>query len=168
MIVTLRNGVRVLIRHIRAEDKAALAAAHEHLSPESRRLRFLTAKPRLTSGDLRYLTEVDRANHVALVAVPLEDPQRIVAVGRFVRLAEDPLGAEFAIVVDDDLQGAGLGTELAQRLSAEARLRGVRRFTATILAENVAVRRLLDHISHGLAGPAASRGVQELVAELAA
>lgn len=170
MYVMLRSGTRVLIRHIRPEDKAALAAGHSHLSPESQRLRFLAPKPRLTSTDLRYLTEVDGHNHVALVAALADEPDAIVAVGRFVRLAEDPVAAEFAIVVADELQGAGLGTELAQRLSAEARLRGIRRFTATILSENIAVRRLLDHISDGLGDQAAGGfgGVQELVAELAA
>jgi hypothetical protein len=50
----------------------------------------------------------------------------------------------------------------------EARLRGVQRFTATILAENAAVRRLLHHISEGLGGAAVGGSVQELVAELAA
>lgn len=167
MIVTLRNGTRVLIRHIRPADKAALAESHSKLSDETRRLRYLVPKPRLTSTELRYFTEVDGRDHVALVATLVDDPGAIVAVGRFVRLADDPLTAEFAIVVADELQGAGLGTELAQRLAGEARLRGVRRFSATILSENVAVRRLLEHISHGLAGGHVG-AVQELVAELAA
>jgi RimJ/RimL family protein N-acetyltransferase len=168
MIVTLRDGTRVLIRHIRPEDKAAFAEAFLRLSDETRRLRFLVPKPRLTSTELRYFTEVDRSSHVALVAVLAEEPGAIIAVGRFVRLVEDPMTAEFAIVVGDAYQSRGLGTELAQRLSAEARLRGVRRFTATILSENVAVRRLLEHISAGLGGAAHRGGVQELVAELAA
>ena len=170
MYVTLRNGTRVLIRPIRPQDKAALATGHALLSPETQRLRFLAPKPRLTSTDLRYLTEVDGHDHVALVAFLADQPDVIVAVGRFVRLAEDPLAAEFAIVVGDELQGAGLGTELAQRLAAEAREHGIRRFTATILSENVAVRRLLDHISDGLGtgAPIGMGGVQELSANLAA
>src|SRR2546423_10261447 len=58
-----------------------------HLSEESRRLRFLGAKPRFTGAELRYLTEVDGCDHYALVAQLADDPLAIVAVARFVRLA---------------------------------------------------------------------------------
>ena len=131
MATTLRDGTAVEIRPIRADDKARLAAGHARLSPETQRRRYLTAKPRLTAGDLRYLTEVDGHDHVALVAVLPQQPDFIVAVGRFVRLAGDPEAAEFAIVVGDELQGLGLGSQLAELLAQRAAAEGVKRFTAT-------------------------------------
>lgn len=140
----------VLIRAIRPEDKRALAEGHERLSPETQRLRFLAPKPRLTTADLRYLTEVDGADHVALVATPVGEPDRIVAVGRWVRERDRPDTAEFAIVVGDEVQGHGIGTRLAVRLADEAREAGIRHFTATILRENRAVRRLLETIAERL------------------
>ena len=147
MWTTLRNGRAVEIRSIRADDKARLAAGHARLSPETQRRRYLSAKPRLTANDLRYLTEVDGHDHAALVAVLPEQPEIIVAVGRFVRLAGDPEAAEFAIVVGDPLQGRGLGTLLARELAAAARATGIRRFAATMLGDNDAVRRLMATIS---------------------
>src|SRR5436190_22936401 len=107
MRVSLRDGTAVEVRPIRAEDKAMLAAGWSRLSRESQQRRFLTAKPRLTSGDLRYLTEIDGHEHVALVAVLADRPSHVVGVGRFVRLREDPDAAEFAIVVGDPYQGQG-------------------------------------------------------------
>lgn len=166
----LPSGLDVVIRPICAADRAGLAESHARLSPESQRSRFLTAKPRLTGAELRYLTEIDGWDHVALVAVVAdgEPAGEIVGVGRFVRLAGTPESAEFAIVVGDALQGQGLGTALAVALAERARARGIRRFTATALSENVAVHRLLRTISHHLQPATTSGGVDELVAELAA
>ncbi len=157
----------LVIRPIRPDDKAALRRGLEHLSPESRHLRFLAPKPRFTSAELRYLTEVDGIDHVALVAVPAHDPDRIVGVARFVRLREDPEAAEVAIVVGDRYQGQGLGRELGRRLAAEAVERGVRRFTATLLGDNVAAHRLFASLADHLEARQAN-GVEEVVAELVA
>jgi acetyltransferase len=169
MEVRLRDGSAVLVRPIRPEDKALLVAGHRRLSEETVRRRFLTAKPRLTSAELRYLTEVDGDDHVALVAVPVDHPDAIVAVGRFVRDRDDPEIAEFAIVVGDHYQRRGLGTALGRLLAAEAEAHGLKRFTATTLSDNVAVRRLIETISERLVfDRTGGGGVREVVLELAA
>jgi RimJ/RimL family protein N-acetyltransferase len=148
-IVTLPNGRQVTIRPIRADDGPRLSLAYDHLSPQTKYRRFLAVKPRLTEGDLRYLTSADGNDHVALLATPADDPKLIIAVARFVRLAEDPGAAELAIVVGDPYQGEGLGTELLGRLADAALARGIERLKATVLAENVPVHRLLRHgVSH--------------------
>ena len=168
MQVVLKDGARVRIRPIRPDDKPLLAAAHGRLSPETVHRRFLAAKPRLTQAELRYLTEVDGHDHVALVAVPEDDPSRIIAVGRFIRDPADPELAEFAIVVGDPYQRRGLGTALARSLAEEARGRGIRRLRAITLPENVAARRLIATITRGLADERTSQGAREVIAALAA
>ena len=156
------------LRPIRPQDKPLLAAAHSHLSPETIRLRFLAPKPRLSRSDLRYLTEVDGHDHFALVALPVDQPDRIGGVGRFVRDPEDPELAEFAFVVGDAYQRRGLGGQLARALAAEASSRGIRRLRAVTLSDNVVVRRLIDTITQGLATHSSRHGATELVARLAA
>jgi acetyltransferase len=168
MATTLRDGTAVEIRPIRADDKARLAAGHARLSPETQRRRYLTAKPRLTAGDLRYLTEVDGHDHVALVAVLPQQPDFIVAVGRFVRLAGDPEAAEFAIVVGDELQGLGLGSRLAELLAQRAAAEGVKRFTATTEVDNDPAQRLIARISNHLSYDHSTGPLREIAAELAA
>ena len=157
----------ILFRHIRPDDKGRLAAGLERMSPESRRRRFLMPKPRFSSSELKYLTEIDGFDHVAIVAVSAEDPDVFYGVARFVRWQDDPEAAEAAIVVADPLQGKGLGRELGRRLADEARERGVKRFTATLLGENVAAHRLFASISDRLHATYDS-GLEELVAEIAA
>jgi protein lysine acetyltransferase len=165
----LTDGTEVLIREIRASDKALLAAGHARLSEESRLRRFLSAKPRLTSSDLRYLTEVDGVNHYAVVAVlgDLEDAQ-IVGVARWVRVIDDPTTAEAAVVVGDEVQGRGLGKALARELADAARRRGVRRIRASILSDNPPALALMRVIGERLTDTGHVHGVHEVVVDLAA
>jgi RimJ/RimL family protein N-acetyltransferase len=147
VLVRLSDDVDVLIRPIRPDDTALLAAGMEHLSSRSLYQRFLVPKQSLSSAELRYLTEVDFRDHVALVAVRPEEPDVLVGVGRWVRLTHDPEVAEIAFVVADDLQHRGLGTALAEALADAARSRGVRRFVATMLPDNPAAHRLFARVA---------------------
>ena len=168
MDLRLRNGTAFEIRHIRSDDKELLTAGFRLLSDETRQMRFLTAKPRLTKGDLRYLTEVDGRDHIALVAVEAERPTHIAGVGRFVRDRERPDTAEFAIVVGDAYQRQGLGRALGEALAAEAKVRGIKRFTALTLAENLGVQKLIGAIAEHLEYAHNGDGTRELTADLAA
>jgi RimJ/RimL family protein N-acetyltransferase len=176
---SLKDGTRVLVRPIEPSDKVRLRVALGRLSQDAIRRRFLAAKPRFSSGELSYLTEIDGHNHLALVAVLADDPESIVAVARCVRLplprpeASSPLRsapetAEFAIVVGDPFQRRGLGTLMARALADAARDVGIRRFAATMLSNNVAVRRLMDTFTEGLGQERVAHGVRELVVDLAA
>lgn len=139
------------IREIRADDGERLRASHARLSPESRYRRFLGAKPTLSEADARYLVQVDGRHHYALVATASIDGRRgeIIAVARFIALPDAPGTAEFAIVVGDAYQRQGLATALMDRLAAAATARGIERFRAVMLSDNVAIGRLLERLSAG-------------------
>src|SRR3954469_19212440 len=105
---------------IRPEEKDGLVAGLGRLSERSVYQRFLAPKPRFNASELRYLTEVDFVDHYALVAVLARSPEVVVGVGRWVRSTETPTDAEIAIVVADDLQGRGVGTQLGRALAEAA------------------------------------------------
>jgi acetyltransferase len=165
---SLPDGTRILLRPIEAADKARISAALGRLSQETIRRRFLAAKPTFSTSELRYLTEVDGHNHLALAAVLADDPEALVGVARCVRLPDAPDTAEFAIVVADAYQGRRLGTLLARELADAARAVGIRRFAATMLSDNTAVRRLMATISAQLQLERLDGGVREVVVDLAA
>jgi acetyltransferase len=165
---TLPDGTRILIRPIEPADKARLSIALGRLSQRTIYRRFLGAKPKLSAAELRYLTEIDGHDHIALVAFLADDPESIVAVARCVRMPDAPDTAEFAIVVGDPLQGRGLGSLLARELATAARSAGIRRFSATMAGENVAVRRLIAHFTQTLERDEIAGGVREVVVKLAA
>ena len=146
----LTDGTDVVIRPIRPDDDARLAALLTRLSDDTVRKRFLSPKPRLSGSELRYLTEIDYVDHWAEVAVLKQDPEAIVGVARWIRDERDPEAAEAAIVIGDAFQGQGLGRRLGVSIADAARLREVRRFTATMLSDNVAAQRLFAAISERL------------------
>ena len=168
MLFELDRGTRVVIRPIEPGDKERLVNGLRQLSEDSIRKRFLAGKPRFTQTELRYLTEIDGVNHIALVAVLADDPDQLVAVARCVRLPDRPQTAEMAIVVGDPFQGQGLGRELAQRLADAALEAGIRRFAATMLGDNEAARRLMRTFARRLEEGQISGGVREVVVDLAA
>jgi GNAT superfamily N-acetyltransferase len=147
----LSDGTGVAIRPIAAGDKQELQDGLHRLSDEAVQRRFLVPKARFTRAELRYLTEVDGHDHVALVAEADRWPGTIVAVARYVRLDADPDTAEAAIVVADELHGLGLGTLLAERLAAAATVHGIRRFTAEMLGDNRPAQRLMELLTARLA-----------------
>ena len=67
--VSLRDGTRIAVRALVPDDRELIVAAFERLSPRSRYLRFFSPLPRLTTGMLDALMDVDHVRHVALVAV---------------------------------------------------------------------------------------------------
>src|SRR3954449_550309 len=163
--IRLEDGTALLVRPIEPTDKARLAAGLTRLSETSRQKRFLGPKPKLTASELRYLTEVDGRDHYAIVAV-LPGSDDIVASARWVRLASDPLSAEAAVVVCDELQGKGLGKELARMLADAAAARGIRRIHATMLSANPPALALMRVIAERLRDGGHVQGVHEVVADL--
>jgi acetyltransferase len=167
MFIRASDGTQLYVRHVKPSDKDAIAAGWLKLSPRSQYRRFLAPKPVLTAGDLRYLTEVDGHNHVALVAFDMQEPNRLVAVARWVRLHDDPHAAEVAVTVADDMQGKRIGKQLGVLLADEARGRGIERFTAALLAENRPALRLMATMTDRLVS-SIDHGVTDVVADLAA
>jgi GNAT superfamily N-acetyltransferase len=164
--VTLRNGSRVRIARITPRDAPLIAEGFGRLSAETRRLRFLTSKPSLSSSELKYLTEVDGHRHEALGAIDPATGQG-VAVARFVRDLEDPTRAEVAVTVADGWQRRGLGTVLLERLADRARAEGVERFTALVAGDNPATRPFLQGLGGDVAVVEVGSGALEYEIELA-
>ena len=168
VIERLSDGAPVVVRPIRAEDKPLLSDGLRRLSDESVQRRFLTPKHSFSGSELRYLTEINAVDHVALVAEDPADPaRRLIAVGRFVRLADDPEAAEVAITVADNWQGRGLGSLVGAHLAHAARNRGIKRFTATMAAGNRPAHRLMTKLTRQLQQRHAGGGVDELVLDIA-
>jgi acetyltransferase len=165
----LRDGTPLLVRRIRPDDKPFLVRGLSALSEPSVQRRFLSPKRRFSNAELRYLTEVDNHDHVALVAESPTQPLRyLIGVARFVRLPEDPEAAEVAIVVADEWQGRGVGSLLARELAARARGLGIRRFTATIGGDNLPAQRLMAKLAAGLHLHHTGTGASESIIDLAA
>jgi RimJ/RimL family protein N-acetyltransferase len=159
---SLGGGLR--LRLIRADDEPRLIALHDRLSQHTAYQRFFTALKRLPTNWAHFLANVDYQKRLALVIdAPGPDGPELVAVARYEPTGE-PEVAEVAFVVQDAWQGKGLGRLLLSELLAAAAARGIRRFRAYVLADNVRMLRLLSHHTRVLERRTDS-GVTELLFE---
>jgi RimJ/RimL family protein N-acetyltransferase len=139
--ITLKDGTTLRLRPIRAEDAPRLIDFYDRLSRHSAYQRFFSIMKRLPPDWARMLATVDYRRRLALVAErgPAGAPE-LVGVGRY-EPTEDPDTVEVAFVVQDGLQGQGLGAILLRHLLEAAQARGIHRFCAYVLADNT---RMLD------------------------
>jgi protein lysine acetyltransferase len=142
--VTLRDGATVGLRPIYPGDRRWLMKGQEQELVSSTTLydRFFTAGP-VTPAVARYLTEVDYVDHFAWVAVDRAEVS--VAGASYVRSASDAALADISFLIMDEFQERGLGTLLMGAVAIAARRNGIARFSADILAENTAMRAILNH-----------------------
>ena len=145
--VVVADGLELLLRPLRPDDKRRLAQAFEQLSPQTRYRRFFAPMESLSDQDLRYLTEVDHHDHEAIAAVNPENGM-IIGVARFVR-SDDPTEAEVAVVVGDPWHGHGVATALLQQLVERARTEGIEHFVALVLSDNTDALELFRHLAPG-------------------
>jgi ribosomal protein S18 acetylase RimI-like enzyme len=147
-VIRLHDGTDAVIWPLLASDRETVREQYEHLSPESRHHRFLTAMPHLTEPMLDQLVDdVDGVNHVAfvLIALPESGPEVPAGIGRVIRYPDRPSCADVAITVRDEWQGRGVASALVVALS-QARPKGIRQIVTTVAADNNKALALLRRI----------------------
>lgn len=142
---TLLDGTPVTLRPIRPEDEPLMVKFHETLSDRSvyfRWLHILGLSQRIAHEQLVGMCFIDYDREMALVADyhnPQAGQDEIIGVGRLIK-AHGANEAEFAILVTDQFQRKGLGTELLRRLIQFGRDEKLQRLTGDILAENLGMQ----------------------------
>jgi acetyltransferase len=136
----VRGYGKLLLRPIKPEDEPLMVEFHRALSEES-----------IYSRYFEHMTFESRTKHNRLVrictncddsfAFVVEFPSNagalraIFGVGRLSR-TDDPLAADFAILVKDTVQGRGIGSALIKRLMTLARACEFDRLTGEVLVAN--------------------------------
>jgi acetyltransferase len=136
--VTIAGGRALKLRPIRPEDEPALLRAFSRLSEDEVRARFFVPMKTLPHVTAARFTQIDYDREMAFV---LAEPGAagVADLHAVVRLAADPdnTRAEFAIVVERELTGLGLGALLMRRLIDYARGRGIGELWGDVLRDNV-------------------------------
>ncbi len=146
----LRDGTKLTLRPVRPDDEAAMVRFHERLSEASVRSRYfdqISLAGRTEHPRLARICGTDYDHEMTLVAIrATPEGNEILGVGR---LSRDPQRnqAELAVVVADDVQHQGIGTEIVCALISIGRQEGYQRLITHMLPENLAIRRLLTE--HG-------------------
>ena len=127
---------------------------HETLSERTvyqRYLQLIKLSQRIAHERLTRICFIDYERQMALV-VERKNPQtggsEIIGVGRLNGIHGDK--AEFAIVVADEFQKSGIGTELLRRLIEIGRCEGVKTIVADILSENTGMQKIAQRLGFKL------------------
>jgi acetyltransferase len=150
-----KQGVKVLIRPIRAADEPLVRQFHHNLSEETIYYRYfhLVNLDRQTAYDrLTRICFIDYERVMALVGEinhPETGEPEIIGIGRLNKL-HGVNGAEFDLLIRDDYQGQGLGTALLQRLVTIGKKEGLERIEAEILSDNRAMQSVAAKVGFSL------------------
>lgn len=140
--IELRDGERIVLRPIRAEDELLEKELLENLSDQSLYYRFFSSGIKLTHQMLSRFTNIDYDREMAVVAEYVRDDKPHLAGAVRLVLSPDRKEAEYAIAIRDDWHGRGLGGRMTDYILEIARLRGIRRIHATLLNDNNPMLRL--------------------------
>ncbi len=141
---TTRDGVEILLRPVRISDEPLLKDFFYSLSDRSTYRRFLSARKDMPHERLQEFVVIDYTAEMVILAVIEEDGREVVAgVGQYGIDAETHT-ADVALVVRDNEQERGIGTELLGYLTVLAKREGLLGFTAEVLTENEAMMHLFE------------------------
>jgi acetyltransferase len=157
-VVRMPGGRRVLIRPVLPQDAELTSAFFGSLPARSRYDRFMAPMPSLPPELVKRFTNIDYANHLALVAeVFAGGRETVVAEARYAR-GPDPAVAEFAVAVAEDWQGQGLASLLLAKLLCRAAGAGITRIVGETLATNARMLHLARKAGFAVKPSADMRG----------
>jgi RimJ/RimL family protein N-acetyltransferase len=139
---TLKSGVAVTIRTLRASDRDKIADAVRHLDRDSIYTRLFSYRKELTQAGLDRIMAIDPARDVMLVVTIGAGPaESVIASARFMGAPGGGAqhSGEIAFLVEEDYQGQGIAGRLLRHLADLARAKGVATFEAEVLGENKAM-----------------------------
>src|SRR5499427_8427904 len=150
----LKDGTAVTIRPIRPEDEPLMAQFHRTLSERSVYLRYFCSLSLSTRVEHERLVRICFGSYdrgFALVA-DHKDPEtgehEVLGVGRFSAIHRSE--AEAAVLVADQWQGRGLGTELLAGVARVAREEKFKKLSGEILRDNLATQAIFKKVGFKL------------------
>lgn len=154
-----KTGLDILLRPIRISDEPRLRDFFNTLSDKSLYLRFFTPRKYVPHESLQEIITVDNAKGVSIVAIDQqEENEKIIGLGQYF-LNETNYSAEVSFATSDDYKNNGIASILLTHLTYVAQKNGLIGFTATVLAENRSMIKVLKKM--GFTHKSTEEGVSE-------
>ena len=144
---TLEVGSQYLIRPIEPDDRERIIGLFNHLSSESRYLRFAHAISKLPDAFLDDILHLDYKKEMALVAVMPGQfgREEIIGISRYVTPPKKS-SCEFSLSVSDSHTAHGIGTHLMLDLIAHAKENGLQEMLGYVLSKNLKMLHLVSDL----------------------
>ncbi|MEW6440870.1 MAG: GNAT family N-acetyltransferase [bacterium] len=138
---TFKGGVEVSFRALKPSDEEEMRRLFYRFSDQAVYYRYFSPIKAMPHSRMQSYVNVDYRKAMSVVGVAGDG--RVVAEGRYVQPADSPY-ADLAFVVDEAYQGLGIATYLYKLLARLAKERGIKGFTADILAENKPMLKVIE------------------------
>jgi len=139
-----KEGLGILLRPVKISDEPLLKDFFYALSDKSMYRRFISKRQDMPHERLQEFVVIDyTAEIVILAVVGSGEQEQLVGVGQY-GVDQVTHTAEVAVVVRDDWQGKGIGTELLSYLTFLAKRQGLLGFTAEVLVDNKPMMKLFE------------------------
>jgi acyl-CoA hydrolase/GNAT superfamily N-acetyltransferase len=141
---TTKSGQNILLRPVRISDEPHLKDFFYSLSDQTIYRRFISARRDMPHERLQEFSVIDYTKEMVILAlIPGEEIEEILGVAQY-GIDEGTHTGEVGVVVRDDFQGRGVGTELLSYLTYLAKRQGLLGFTAEVLVENRPMMNLFE------------------------
>ncbi len=145
---TTKSGHEVFMRPVKISDEPLLKDFFYSLTGQSMYRRFISPRTDMPHERLQEFVVIDYTKELVILAIMDEGGvEEIAGIAQY-GINEDMHTAEAAVVVRDDKQGRGLGTELISYLTFLAKKSGLLGFTAEVLSENKPIVRLIEKMGY--------------------
>jgi len=133
---TTRKGKRIMFRPVRISDEPLVKEFFYSLSDSSIYRRFISVRKHIPHDRLQEFVIIDHTKEKVILATNGDSEKEIVyGIGQY-GIDEKTHSAEVALVVLDEEQNNGIGTEILEYLTILAKRQGLLGFTAEVLVEN--------------------------------
>jgi acyl-CoA hydrolase/RimJ/RimL family protein N-acetyltransferase len=141
---TTKTGLEVFLRPIKISDEPLLKDLFYSLSDKSMYRRFISTRRDMPHQQLQEFVVIDYTKNMVILAVIKSDQkEEIVGLGQY-WINESAHTAEVGLVIPDEHQNRGIGTEILTYLTYLARKQGLLGFTAEVLLENSPMLHLFE------------------------
>jgi acyl-CoA hydrolase/RimJ/RimL family protein N-acetyltransferase len=139
-----RSGIDILLRAVKISDEPLLKDFFYSLSDTSVYRRFISGRMDMHHDRLQEFVVIDHSFQKLILAILRKDEAEIVVgMGQY-SIIRNTHSAEIALVVRDDHQNQGIGSEILSYLVLLAKKDGLFSFSAEVLVENRPVLHLLE------------------------
>jgi acyl-CoA hydrolase/GNAT superfamily N-acetyltransferase len=141
---TFKGDVEVRFRAIKPSDEEEMRRLFYRFSDEAVYYRYFSPIKAMPHAKMQEYVNVDFTQTLPIVGLVGNTGEgHIIAEARFTRERHRPY-AEVAFVVDEEYQGLGIATYLFERLIQLAKKRGLKGFTADVLATNKGMMKVFE------------------------
>lgn len=158
---TTRNEFKILLRPVKISDEPMLKDFFYSLSDDSMYRRFISTRTDMPHDRLQQFVVIDYTKEmIILAAIQREEKEIIIGMAQYL-IDKSKHTAEVALVVRDDYQNNGIGTEMLSYVTYLARKNGLHGFTAALLMDNKNMLHLFEKAGFNIEKKAGG-GIYEL------